>query len=131
MTDKEQIIIDTNKYFVEVIDESKSTIGYYVVHPEGLLREITKQNKQLACKTLECKELKKYKDVVDRLSDKQIILTNKDKMPKLYKNIKDLKLECYRKTLEEIEKIVGECSAFDYNAKQILDVISKAKGEES
>ena len=31
MTNKEQIIIDTNKYFVEVIDESKSTIGYYVV----------------------------------------------------------------------------------------------------
>lgn len=35
----------------------------------------------------------------------------------------------YRKALEEIEKIVGECPAFDYNAKQILDIINKAKGE--
>ena len=62
MTDKEQIIIDTNKYFVEIIDESKSTIGYTVVFPEKLLTEIMKQNKQLARKTQECKELEIEKE---------------------------------------------------------------------
>ena len=46
MTDNEQMIIDTNKYFIEIIDESKSTIGYNVVRPEQLLTDIIKRNKE-------------------------------------------------------------------------------------
>lgn len=59
MTNKKQIIIDTTEYFVEIVDEGKSTIGYNVVLPGKLLTEIMKQNKQLIYKTQECKELKK------------------------------------------------------------------------
>lgn len=101
--------------------------------------------KQLARKTQECELLKKYKDVVDRLSDKQIILTNKDKMPELYENIKDLKLECYHKALEEIEKELKEdiycesqeCGCDDFEEclkctkEHILDILNKAKGEKN
>ena len=56
MTDKE---INTNKYFVELTDIGGGTIGYTVPFPEELLREIIKQNKQLARKTQECEKLKK------------------------------------------------------------------------
>lgn len=69
MTDKEQIIIDTNKYFVEIIDESKSTIGYTVVFPEKLLTEIMKQNKQLARKTQECERMKYY---LNKIRDEEL-----------------------------------------------------------
>ena len=56
----------------------------------------------------ENEELKKYKVVVDELAGKQIILTNKDKMPELYKNAKDLALERYHKVLKEIKKIIND-----------------------
>lgn len=59
MTGKEQIIIDINKYFVELIDKGGGTVGYTVMFPERLLIEIIKQNKQLARKTQEYEELKK------------------------------------------------------------------------
>lgn len=62
MTDKKQIIIDTNEYFLEIIDDGGGTIGYTVVHPERLLRDIMKQNKKLARKTQECEELKAEKE---------------------------------------------------------------------
>lgn len=58
MTDKEQITINTDKYFVEIIDESGGTISYTVAFPEKLLMEIIKQNKQLLSKIQECEELK-------------------------------------------------------------------------
>ena len=62
--DKEQIIIDTNKYFMEIVNEGRSTIGYRVLFPERLLTEIMKQNKQLALKTQECESLKeKYEEL--------------------------------------------------------------------
>lgn len=55
--------------------------------------------------TQECEELKKYKDAVNKLAGLQIILTNKDKMPELYKNAKDLKIDRYKQALEKIEII--------------------------
>lgn len=99
--------------------------------------------KQLARKTQECEELKEYKAVVDELTGKQIILTNKDKMPELYENAKDLKLNRYRKALEEIERICLqdrdisdmclistrlENPRCKYDIQdEILDIISKVK----
>lgn len=63
MTDNnEQIMIDTNKYFVELIDKGGGTVGYTVVFPERLLIEIIKQNKQLARKTQECEKLREAND---------------------------------------------------------------------
>lgn len=89
----------------------------------------------------ENEELKEYKAVVDELAGKQIILTNKDKMPKLYENAKDLKLNRYRKALEEIEEIALrqkariEFLSHGYNNDpimiDILDIISKAKEKEN
>ena len=55
-----------------------------------------------------CKELKKYKDVVNKLAGLQIILTNKDKMPELYENAKDLKIDSYKQALEKIEEIAKD-----------------------
>ena len=157
MTDKEQIIIDgvdANEckcypviaegceFFIDHDPPSEQGTWGGAIH-KGACKIYSKDCKynnnchfkQLARKTQECKLLKKYKDIVDRLSDKQIILTNKDKMPELYENIKDLKLECYRKALEEIENILaskdGEMKPRLYDYKQdaqILDIISKAKG---
>lgn len=75
----------------------------------------------------ECVELKKYKDVVNKLAGLQIILTNKDKMPELYENAKDLKIDSYKQALEKIEKIAlryveaqGRC--------EILEIINEVKG---
>ncbi len=39
------------------------------------------------------KDLKQYKPVVNNLAGKQVIITDKNKMPELYENAKDLKLE--------------------------------------
>lgn len=75
----------------------------------------------------ENEELKEYKAVVDELAGKQIILTNKDKMPKLYENAKDLKLNRYRKALEEIERIATTFRARESSYHNVLDIISKAK----
>ncbi len=47
--------------------------------------------KQLQTLKAENEELRKYKDVVDKLAGMQIILTNKEKMPILYENAKDLR----------------------------------------
>ena len=65
MTDKKQIIIDTDKYFLEVVDEGGGTVGYIVVHPEQLLRDIMKQNKQLTSKIQECE---KYEQALDEIA---------------------------------------------------------------
>ena len=53
----------------------------------------------------ENEELKKYKDVVDKLAGMQVILTNEEKMPMLYENAKDLKLKQLSKTLIDIKEI--------------------------
>lgn len=131
MTDKEQIIIDTNKYFVEVVDEGGGTVGYTVVQPEKLLREIIKQNKQLTNKMQECEELfaKTYQmwmyyiaNGINNASDLNIqyLLEDLGKITKMLAelcNIKDSTLSYYAgqaqdetnrylKALEEIGKIV-------------------------
>lgn len=69
--------------------------------------------KQLLRKQQEYEELKKYKDIVENLAGKQIILTNKDKMPELYENAKDLKLDRYKQALENIKKISTHCKSQD------------------
>ncbi len=92
--------------------------------------------KQLFCKTVECERLKKYKDVVDILAGKQIILTDKDKMPKLYENPKDLMISQYKQALDDIAEIATKilnayklcsfgCDACE--ADEILNIISKTK----
>lgn len=50
-------------------------------------------------------ELEEYKNVVNKLAGMQVILTNEEKMPMLYKNAKDLKLKQLSKTLIEIKEI--------------------------
>lgn len=74
--------------------------------------EVVKQNKSLQTELQKAKhefvELKKYKDVVNKLAGMQVILTNKDKMPELYNNAKDLKLDHYKHTLEKIEEIAKQ-----------------------
>ena len=135
MTNKEQIIIDTNKYFVEVIDESKSTIGYYVVHPEGLLREITKQNKQLEHKTQECEELKLkcLGNRNDYLCERQVTKRYRNALEEIEKCINNLKKQDILTfpdfSLQKNCKVIMKQCNEGY--RQILDVISKAKGEES
>lgn len=56
----------------------------------------------------ENEELKKYKDVVDKLAGMQVILTNENGVPQLYDNAKDLKLKQLSKTLTEIKKIAED-----------------------
>ena len=122
--DKEQIIIDTNKYFMEIVNEGRSTIGYRVLFPERLLTEIMKQNKQLALKTQECESLKeKYEEL---------------KEDRYNLNIEMYVCDRYRKALEEIEK---QCKCYgrskytqefdrEYGGEldtNILDIITKAK----
>lgn len=94
---------------------------------EGIESEIDFLQQKLSVKEYECEELKKYKDVVDQLAGKQIILTNKDKMPEFYENIKDLKLECYRRVLEEIEEYVRQTIRMPLERKVILNIIGKTK----
>lgn len=96
-------------------------------------------------KTQECAELKKYKHVVDKLAGKQVFMTNKDKMPELYNNAKDLKLDCYHNAMEKIEKYTRkqfcdnceDIGSTEYNChceyceyKEYFDIINKTKMEE-
>lgn len=136
--DKEQIIIDTNKYFVELIDEGGGTVDYTVMFPERLLIEIIKQNKQLARKTQECEEL-----------EERLERTEED-LKYQCADCMNIKSDLYRKALEEIEEIVksfninglcfyneiDECDCCDMGADcnylrraKILYIINKAKGE--
>lgn len=69
-----------------------------------------------------CEELKKYKDVVNNLAGMQIILTNKDKMPELYENVKDLKLEEYKQALEPFEDDYFK----DLDTKTIAELAKKS-----
>lgn len=143
MTDKEQIIIDTNKYFVEIIDESRSTIGYNVVRPERLLMDIIKQNKQLISKTQECEELKAEKEVIKKylgISDKSIMQRLEELTEyKLKRQLKYIKIEeerdRYHKALEEIEGIIqaimetNRVYPLKNNLAKILNIINKAEGD--
>lgn len=142
MTDKE---INTNKYFVERTDIGGGTIGYTVPFPEELLREIIKQNKQLARKTQECEVLQEQNQKL------QMQLCNecgeRDDYNIPCKMIRDLDYwlqkeieenDRYRKALEEIEK---QCKCYgrskytqefdrEYGGEldtNILDIITKAK----
>lgn len=127
MTDKKQIIIDTDKYFVELTDIGGGTIGYTVPFPEELLREIIKQNKQLARKTQEYEELKAYTQ------------RQENQRETYYKEFLKLSQECdrYRRALEEIEKVCLEDTRTFADGTQvrydslddILDIINKVIGD--
>ena len=141
MTDKE---INTNKYFVERTDIGGGTIGYTVPFPEELLREIIKQNKQLARKTQECEVLQEQNQKL------QMQLCNecgeRDDYNIPCKMIRDLDYwlqkeieenDRYRKALEEIEGYIKDpCEYCKPTSKcreclgeGVLNIISKAKGE--
>lgn len=91
--------------------------------------------KQLQHKSQECEELKKYKDVVNKLAGMQIILTNKDKMPELYENAKDLRIDRYKQALDKIEKILTNtycltnftCKETAEMAKKLLTILNEVK----
>lgn len=106
MTNKEQIMIDTNKYFVEIIDESRSTIGYNVVRPERLLMDIIKQNKQLTRKTQECEELKE---------ELKILKNNEDLL------ISKLQVLWGKQIAEE----QGDCKNIDYSKPRTREIYHK------
>lgn len=146
MTDNnEQIMIDTNKYFVEIIDKGGGTVGYNVVQPERLLRDIIKQNKQLTSKTQECEELKSQIDADYECYSQQLkilrnIIENKEKRNARLFVISNN----YRKALEEIDKVINNifdkclghktdgCTPVHNVCEElikILDIINKAKGE--
>lgn len=143
---KNQIIIDTNKYFLEVVDEGGGTVGYRVLHPERLLRDIIKQNKQLARKTQECEELKEelttYKKLLDNPEFRVALTDVRTGEREVWRKL-GRKTDRYRKALEEIEEIIKsstkDFSHIDWEAKashaltavdKISDIINKAKGEE-
>lgn len=88
--------------------ESESRNGYYCLEPCDEIRQLR----------TELKKLKDYKDVVLDLAKRQIIyLTDEHRMPKLYENAKDLKIEELEKALGEIEKeLIKFCS--DCNGKE-------------
>ncbi len=94
--------------------------------------------KQLQTLKAENEELRKYKDVVDKLAGMQIILTNKEKMPILYENAKDLKISSYKQTLEMVEKIATDLrTRRDYHSPdevnadidKILTITNEVKDE--
>lgn len=131
MADKE---INTNKYFVELTDIGGGTIGYTVPFPEELLREIIKQNKQLARKTQEYEELKAYTQ------------RQENQRETYYKEFLKLSQECdrYRRALEEIDKAINNifdrclghktdgCTPVHNVCEElinILDIINKVKEE--
>lgn len=132
-------IVDRLKYKTQECEELKEKIKQVKDFKDKVINQLKEENE----------ELKEYKAVVDELAGKQIILTNKDKMPELYENAKDLKLNSYLKALEEIERIcvylqerpiyaesiirtyLKSIKIQDVFEDKILDIISKAKGEEN
>lgn len=111
---------------------------------EEMENKIKELEEKLSRKEQECEELKKYKDVVDKLAGMQVILTNEEKMPMLYENAKDLKLKQLSKTLTEIKEIAEECIKTNdstYNpsiqvtarailSEEILNKISECEGND-
>ena len=127
MTDKEPIIIDgvdVSECILRRRKEPKCTIcnGYSSKVFEFDCSDFKNcYFKQYARKTQECEELKeklKFKD------------NENSNLNKKYRQEQEERRN-YRKALEEIEDIVGECPWFDYNAKKIHNIISKAKGGKS
>lgn len=150
---KEQMIIDTNKYFVELIDKGGGTVGYTVVFPERLLIEIIKQNKQLTRKTQECEQLQeKYEALkLENQEGYEIVVELKHECEELKEQLRRTRHialnqtnnvnfyekdnDRYRKALEEVEEYVRDNSDFDKSdiltsktgAYDILNIINKAK----
>lgn len=109
MTGKEQIIIDINKYFVELIDKGGGTVGYTVMFPERLLIEIIKQNKQLARKTQEYEELK------ERIKCNCFDPKSNNNRCISYNRI----VEDYKRDLKRLENKIAECEELkDYAKRQ-------------
>lgn len=113
MNNKEQIIIDgvDVSRCVHLVD--KEACGSMECQSVECGKNLNCLFKQLARKTQECELLSENLAIKEEEA--------RHYLGEAYK---------YRKALEGIEKIVGECPAFDYNAKQIFDIINKTKGEE-
>lgn len=122
MSNKEPIIIDTNKYFVEIIDEGRSTIGYTVVSPGKLLTEIIKQNKQLARKTQECEDLKLIlQQSKDNNKSTMLLLTKKNEECEQLKKLADANPNSTLRLRNEIRDL----QAVSVKCKEALDEIKK------
>ena len=141
MTDKEQIIINGVDvsgclfYQLNFEEDCDVKIKHFCSNWHNSCESSNNSNcyfKQLTRKTQECEELKEKIKAYENLAlhikcphcnkELDLILDGTEEKISLF--------DRYRKALEEIEEIVGECPAFDCNAKQILDIINKAKGEE-
>lgn len=148
MTDK--IIIDgvdvAGCRFLDLLDSEKiwcNNVNISTVGKSDAAYLYCKDNpncyfKRLQRKIQECEGLKKANDVVNNLAGMQIILTNKDKMPKLYENAKDLKLECYKQALEKIKKTATDLrTRRDYHSldeviadiDKILTIVNEVENE--
>ena len=118
MTNKQIIIDDQRKTIHRLQDECTEKTNAIIALGEqikakeqecAMLRkmfaDIDSANVKLHNKIDQLKaELEEYKNVVNKLSGMQVILTNEEKMPMLYENAKDLKLKQLSKTLTEIEE---------------------------
>ena len=126
---KEQIMIDTNKYFLEVVDEGEGTVDYTVVQPEKLLRDIIKQNKQLTSKIQEYEKYKKlaadFKDVNKQLGYKY--LTIKDECEELKKECEEHKsnAESYCNSYQSSCEVNREITHKMFKYKQALSDVEK------
>lgn len=115
MTGKEQIIIDINKYFVELIDKGGGTVGYTVMFPERLLIEIIKQNKQLARKTQEYEELK------ERIKCNCFDPKSNNNRCISYNRI----VEDYKRDLKRLENKIAECEELKEEIKALEKINSR------
>lgn len=123
--EKEQIIIDIDKYFKSVTDDSGRLITYVVNH-NNLRKEIITLNENYARKEQKYELLvrtnKTHIDMLDQLNNKYIDL--------------EQECDCYRDALEEIRKIIASQDVgtrpklydFEQDSK-ILNIISKVKGK--
>lgn len=137
--------INTNKYFVELTDIGGGTIGYTVLFPEELLREIIKQNKQLKRKEQECEELENKMaaviyaatggrlsysnytlDAIEQAFNDQLEILSDRKVKEETTEIKT-KYQKYKEALNEIDKEIHSFGSLI----TIQNIITKAKGEEN
>ena len=137
MTDKEQIIIDgvdvseCQDFYISSADTKCCNCESDNTQFLACKDNLNCYFKQLARKTQECEELKKYIREREVWGDHCEFCKHNDK-ENCHQNIilDNLKtINRYRKALEEIEKICEEGLYAGINY-EILDIINKAKGEE-
>lgn len=98
----------------------RTKLDYYIKKTEQLLDDIDNKDRFNSELQQECEELKKQLDTSEKWRIKAEGLNEK----------LELKNTRYRKALEEIERIATTFRARESSYHNVLDIISKAKGEE-